>query len=527
MPNAQDELVDLLRGNHFCIGVKRGKRYVCGGKTNEDAKSKTIELLNEAIERIQRWSVWDSWWVEEVMDEWLEKRDRLEIQLRGKYGDDVVNDLLRLVDKFISYTEDFWRYWHEVGNDVEKLVNDLINGKAEVIIWEGEKGTSVHGEFITLEVERTSTGGITVQLKPNGLEGVNIEVPDVFRKTMSGEEKFVNELLAALRGGFEETDGRIEKGNKAAMDTTQIWQAIVWSILYPGKMRVYIDAVNLNENSMTIRWRLRSSHDSLKGKILNNVDKLGEVGILAFTFTAVLGDGWADVAKVVINGRAYDEAVIEIAMSDEKFEMWRPLLDKLKEMGFRSSKPSLVNGDEVEVRFYGSNAIDLARAMINALPSILRDILDALAFEKWNNLRRIAEMELKWRRGEMRITVAGYEFTVHVQKGTVELVHRARDDVEVEEVINALRAVYSIELQFNVYRSGKYRVVAFLASVFEKYSDIKEQVIRVLCRKYERTKDERKRQEIIKTLRRLTPTEGAIAAEYLNRGLCPNQTQAT
>ncbi|GAB6944460.1 hypothetical protein [Vulcanisaeta sp. JCM 14467] len=66
--------------------------------------------MNEAIERIQRWRVWDSWWVEEVMDEWLEKRNKLGIQLRGKYGDDVVNDLLRLVDKFISYTEDFWRY---------------------------------------------------------------------------------------------------------------------------------------------------------------------------------------------------------------------------------------------------------------------------------------------------------------------------------------------------------------------------------------------------------------------------------
>ncbi|GAB6944458.1 hypothetical protein [Vulcanisaeta sp. JCM 14467] len=97
---------------------------------------------------------------------------------------------------------------------------------------------------------------------------MTIRVSDVFRRAMSGEEyeKFINDVLKALKGGLEETDGRIEKGNKAAMDTTQIWQAIVWSLLYPGKMRVYIDAVNLNENSMTIRWRLRSSHNSLKGK---------------------------------------------------------------------------------------------------------------------------------------------------------------------------------------------------------------------------------------------------------------------
>ena len=46
----------------------------------------------------------------------------------------------------------------------------------------GWKGVSVHGEFITLEVERTNTGGVTVQLKLSGLKGVTIKVPDVFRK---------------------------------------------------------------------------------------------------------------------------------------------------------------------------------------------------------------------------------------------------------------------------------------------------------------------------------------------------------
>ncbi|GAB6944457.1 hypothetical protein [Vulcanisaeta sp. JCM 14467] len=71
-------------------------------------------------------------------------------------------------------------------------------------------------------------------------------------------------------------------------------------------------------------------------------------------------------------------------------------------MGFRSGKPNLINGNEIEVRFYGSNAIDLARTMINALPPILRDILDALAFEKRERIKRIAEMELKFRRVRCR-----------------------------------------------------------------------------------------------------------------------------
>ncbi|WP_252901508.1 hypothetical protein, partial [Vulcanisaeta sp. JCM 14467] len=58
---------------------------------------------------------------------------------------------------------------------------------------------------------------------------------------------------------------------------------------------------------------------------------------------------------------------------------------------------------------------NLARAMINVLPPILKDILGALSFEKWNNLRRIAEMEVKYRRGEMQVDVAGYKFTVSVR----------------------------------------------------------------------------------------------------------------
>ena len=97
------------------------------------------------------------------MDEWLEKRDRLEVQLRGKYSEEIVNDLLRMVDKFINYNEQFLNHWRSVGGEVKELIDNLMSGKAEVIIWEGEKGTSVYGEHVTLEVNK-STGGITVCL---------------------------------------------------------------------------------------------------------------------------------------------------------------------------------------------------------------------------------------------------------------------------------------------------------------------------------------------------------------------------
>ncbi|GAB6945280.1 hypothetical protein [Vulcanisaeta sp. JCM 14467] len=407
---------DSLRRNRFCIGVKRGREYRCGGEADENAINNAIDLLIEAIKRLIHWRVWDSWWIEEAMDEWLMARDRLEVQLRGKYSEEVINDLLGLVDKFIGYNEQFLNYWRDVGSEVMRLVDDLINGRAKVVIWSNEDGISMHGEFIKLETHKTSTSSVMVQLKLKGLKGVTIRVSDVFRRAMSGEEygRFINDVLMALEGGFEEADGFVEDGY-AAMGTTQIWQAIVWTLLYPGRARVHIDNVNVDDSNVTITWSLRTSNEALKGKILSNADKLSDEGLLAFMLGAVLGDGWADVVKLVINGRGYDEAVVEITMADEEFERWVPLFERLRKIGFKSSKPSLVNGYEVMVRFYGSNAINLARAMINVLPPILKDILGALSFEKWNNLRRIAEMEVKYRRGEMQVDVAGYKFTVSVR----------------------------------------------------------------------------------------------------------------
>ena len=503
--------IELLMRNHFCIGLKRGKKYICGGDANEIAKSKAVELLVETINRIQRWRVWETWWIDEAMDEWLEKRDRLELQLRGKYDDNVVNDLLGMVNKFISYNEQFLNHWRSVGGEVKELIDNLMSGKAEVIIWGNEKGISVYGEYVALDTHKTSTGGIIVQLVLNGLEGVTIRAPDIFMKTMSKEEyeKFINEVLRALRGGLEETDGLAEKG-KVAMNTTQVWQIVVWSMFYPGEVHALVDVINVNENGVTIKWHLKSGHKSIKGKILNDIGKLSEEEILTFVFTAVLGDGWADITKVVINGRVYDETVIEITMSDKKFKRWEPLLDKLREMGFKSGKP-YSEGNVIKVTFYGSNAINLARAMIAVLPPILRDVLDALAFEKWLKLRRITEMEVKWRRGEVSVNIASYRFTVNAQKHYIVLERKVKDGAEAEKVINALRARYGDGLQTRVNKSGKYLAVTIPMYAFEKYEDIKVQVIEVLCKKLERTKDEKKKQAIIKHLRRLTPNRGAAA----------------
>ena len=520
MSSALDELgelnADSLRRNRFCMGVKRDGEYVCGGEADENVKGKAVELLSEAIRRMQRWRVWETWWVDEIMDEWLEKRDRLEIQLRGKYGDDVVNDLLRMVNKFIDYNEKFLNYWHEVGNEVRKLIEDLMSGKAEVIIWESEKGVSVHGKFITLEVDRASNDSVTVQLKLNDLEGVTVKVPNVFKMVMNEEEyKKFKKVLKLLKGGLEEADGFIEKGY-ASMETTQMWQVIVWLLLcFGNKMYVHINSINANDYDVTTAWYLQSRCKALKGRILDKVRKLSMEELLAFMLGAILGDGSAGVFKTAKNGHVYDETVVKITMVDEEFKKWELLLERLKKMGFNWGKPVQTSDDVIAVRFYGSNAINLARALINVLPPILRDILDALGFEKWERTKRIAGMEVKFRRGEAQISIANHGFTINVQKSTVVLVHKVKDDAEVNEVINALKAMYGDEFakHVRVNKSGEYQVVKIPMRIFMRYEDIKRKVIEVLCRKLERTKDEEKRQIIARQLRRLAPTKGAAAAK--------------
>ncbi len=89
--------------------------------------------------------------------------------------------------------------------------------------------------------------------------------------------------------------------------------------------------------------------------------------------------------------------------------------------------------------FLSGYAIDLARAMITILPPILRDVLDALGFEKWAGLKRIANMEIRWR----------------------------RDEVEADKVIDALNAKYSNEFYSYVNKSGKYLAVTIPMYVFE------------------------------------------------------------
>ena len=112
------------------------------------------------------------------------------------------------------------------------------------------------------------------------------------------------------------------------------------------------------------------------------------------------------------------------------------------------------------------------------------------------NLKKIAK-KMKFGMGKMRIDVASIKFALHVQNATLRLIHHTNEE-EVNKVIKKLKSTYS-DIEVKVNNSARRKAIVIPRYVLEKYNDIKEQVIDVLCRKLEKTKDEEKKQIIAKT----------------------------
>ncbi|WP_243671356.1 hypothetical protein [Vulcanisaeta sp. JCM 16161] len=267
--------------------------------------------------------------------------------------------------------------------------------------------------------------------------------------------------------------------------------------IIPGRVRAFINAVDVNVEGVAMVWQLRAnSHKSLRNstyEVLNDKETL-----MAFMLTAVLGDGYAYIT---------DKPRIKLVIGTAKFRRWEPILNQLSNIGFKwSPQPGR---DAVQITFTAGYAIDMAQAMINIAPPILRDILDVLSIEKWQRMKKIANMEVRFRLGESRVLVGGEPFTVAVSRGSVRLLRKVRDWAGVYRVLEVLRGGYGEDFvsQVKVHRSGGYIVIAIPARLIEGREDIRAQVISVLCRKYWRTSDDSRRMEVVRALSRFASLE--------------------
>lgn len=497
MSGVQDQLmefnIELLKKNKFCWGIgEQGKRYRCGDEVvNQDVIDSIIaDLLVESVRRMLSQRVWEIWWIAHEQQEWLTIRSSIE-QLRDKYG--FVDEVeVRLINEFLMYLERFKEYWQSISNEVTRFINDVLHGKTEVIIRNKAQGISIYSEHIALDANKLPTSK-TIILSINGFRSINIDVPNIF----SGLQ--TDEFIKGFKLGFAATDEGYNNSHPY-MVTTQNWQAVIWSLLYPGKINVHISGVNVAMNSVSIEWGLLSyEYRSLKDSVFGEAERLDERGLAGFMLSAILGDGTVNIEHK--QDQDYVIPRIYITMSKTKFEQWKNIADKIS---IRWWAPKTQD----RIYYHGSNAIKLAKWIITATPPILQDLIDALNIPKWNTLNQIANMKVKYIKGESQVEIAGVKFTVNIMGSSIELRHKAKDKDAVKKIIEILKSIYGDEFIDKV-RTGKdrkYEVIRIPMSLIVKYENLKRLAIQVICRKLSDA-DEKKKKQLIKALMKLVPTE--------------------
>lgn len=194
---------EVIKRNKFCSGVRVGHKYACGGEVNDvELLNESVNLLTEAVNRILKWQVWDTWWIDVWRREWNRVRDNVKEQFKGKYSDEVMNNLLVVIDEYIRYIDVLKEYWvtNDVGGNIRKLVEDLMSERAEVIVRRTGNSliNSVHGKYVSLTAKRPGEG-VIVHLELSDLRVMTVKVPDIWNIINVDHDESIKDVLMALR----------------------------------------------------------------------------------------------------------------------------------------------------------------------------------------------------------------------------------------------------------------------------------------------------------------------------------------
>ncbi|MCC5999215.1 MAG: hypothetical protein LM573_09060, partial [Thermofilum sp.] len=97
-----------------------------------------------------------------------------------------------------------------------------------------------------------------------------------------------SEALYYLQAGWRASDESCYR-NQYRMGTTKPWQVLAWVAVRYGYLRIYLNALNLNTNELTLAWSIISSWDQQceDKKLAQQTASRHPLGIL----TWYLGDG--------------------------------------------------------------------------------------------------------------------------------------------------------------------------------------------------------------------------------------------
>lgn len=405
------------------------------------------------------------------------------------------------------------QYWEgTISREIKELIDGVTTGKTEAIVSRTTKTLTVHiyknHTTLTANKIRNNNKGITTQIRIKGIKGTTTEIPNIFKEIMNNEEEykqFERKVLTPEQMGFAKTDEGVDAYGRPVMITAHLWQAVVWMLLYPGEIYVNINGIDINKNSVTIKWYLNAyNYSSLKTEPLNVVKTFDETALFNFMFTAILGDG--DVTFLRDKNRI--KPIIRLSLNPKECDDWEAVFNALKSFGINLRTGDSAKG-ETQVRIRGSNAIKLARMVINTVPPIIKTLLDALNADKWIRLKQMANMELgqSHKRGISLIKIGDIGLSVSINdRGYVTLRLNRRNEEEINKAKVFLESLgLKEDLDYGVRpNNGGYRLIIYHETILRN-EWLRQPTLKKLHEMMERAgNNEKRRRKIMKAIQKLS-----------------------
>ncbi len=288
--------------------------------------------------------------------------------------------------------------------ELEELIEGLRKREVKVIIngepFNNDKSFMAHlnTEHITIEISRMARNNSTlIVMRLTGLDGVDVVAPKLLD----------NDELKAMQYGLLLTDGSIDGKGYPEMDTTQLWQVITFTLVFPGKVSMGIHGININDGYVSVIWCLWAidHKDEFRNKIdvAEKASKLNDKEFLLFTLFLILGDGNVDLERKMIG----------LTMGKLKRELWGGgVIERLRSLGFKENNNKYL----VTYTVKSSKAIDLARKMLNGsiVKAFIEDLSKLSNAEKLKELIVLPNMRVKPRGRSSIEVIDGIKMNVHL-----------------------------------------------------------------------------------------------------------------
>ncbi len=464
----------------ICWGVRRSRRLVCGEEVRDPKViEETLGLISGFLRRVEKHkdvllsdvnTPFDG--LIKALSGWLSKvvmvieGDKVIAESRH-----VEHEAGKAMMKLLSQARERWLSTYKP--ELEKLIGKLQSGEVTIIItgdsFDKNKSFTVHlyMEHIAIEVERVAKSrSIIMNITLTGLKGVSV----IASKLLSGNR------LRAMQYGLLLTDGSIHDEGYPEMATNQVWQAITFSLIFPGKVYMNVEGVSLNDDYVSITWRLRAVNYKgkfeSKAKIAEEINKLNNKEFMDFLLLAILCDGLADI----------EMKRIMLLIGNLKHDLLSDIVERLMSYGFRESD----GGYRKIYTVWKSKAVAVAKSMLSNLKvrALIEDLSQLPDAGKLRRLLTLSNMEIKPKGNSSIEVIEGLKMNIHVKSnGYIELRIKRKGYDNARSIWERLRkADYNAKLR---QRGDRFFEVYITQIWFIDHPELIIKICRVLRNMYE------------------------------------------